>query len=381
MVIRRRKTRTHKPPTEEDYGVGIPRVFIFEKGDVSRSLKHLVKDMRLIFSPNTSRRLKVKPTNTIKDFVAVADPLNISHLFCLTQTEVAPYLRIMRLPQGPTITFRIESFSLMRDIASYRTEHSLTNSAGSTDFSVAPLLVLSGFGSSSSLDSNVLTLVSTSFQQVLPSINLNSIKLTDCKRIMLVHKTTEDMIEIRHYSVSSTVQSKSTVINKLSRNVLPKVNAGQLEDVADLIDDEFPQSDVEDQNSLETTSSGQKTKVKLIEVGPRLTLSLYKIENGLFDGAVLYHSYQSKTISEMQRLEEKSQVRTQRRRELENKIKAKLNEKAAKIAEEKEKNKVETSEHIQRKQEDEEEKQFRKKIDASRKRKSGGQSGPKKSRK
>ena len=43
----------------------------------------------------------------MKDFVSMAGPLNISHFLVFTKTDTAPYLRLMRLPRGPTITFKV----------------------------------------------------------------------------------------------------------------------------------------------------------------------------------------------------------------------------------------------------------------------------------
>ena len=46
-------------------------------------------------------------------------------------------------------------------------------------------------------------------------------------------------------------------------------------------------------------------KVRLTELGPRMNLRLVKIEEGLSGGAVLYHSYKSKTEEEKMQMEEK----------------------------------------------------------------------------
>ena len=44
--------------------------------------------------------------NVIKDFVAVAADLSLSHLVAFTQTSLGMYVKFCRLPQGPTITFK-----------------------------------------------------------------------------------------------------------------------------------------------------------------------------------------------------------------------------------------------------------------------------------
>jgi ribosome biogenesis protein SSF1/2 len=45
-------------------------------------------------------------------------------------------------------------------------------------------------------------------------------------------------------------------------------------------------------------AKSQKCAIKLIEIGPRLTLELFKVERGLTEGDILYHKYQTKTPEE-----------------------------------------------------------------------------------
>jgi ribosome biogenesis protein SSF1/2 len=46
----------------------------------------------------------------------MAPALHVTHLLAFTLTDVAPSLRIIRLPSGPTFSFRIERYSLVKDI-------------------------------------------------------------------------------------------------------------------------------------------------------------------------------------------------------------------------------------------------------------------------
>eukprot|EP00741_Cyanophora_paradoxa_P016379 tig00020912_g15814.t1 len=73
-------------------------------------------DLRLVMEPNTARKLKVRKTNKIKDFVHVAGPLGVSHFLVLTCTDVGTYLRAIKVPHGPTVTFRLCSYSTTADV-------------------------------------------------------------------------------------------------------------------------------------------------------------------------------------------------------------------------------------------------------------------------
>lgn len=44
--------------------------------------------------------------------------------------------------------------------------------------------------------------------------------------------------------------------------------------------------------------AGGQSAVRLVELGPRLTFQLVKVEDGLLDGEVLYHRYVQKTEEE-----------------------------------------------------------------------------------
>jgi len=44
--------------------------------------------------------------------------LGVSHILAFTLTSMAPSLRIVKLSDGPTLSFRIEKYSLMKDVVS-----------------------------------------------------------------------------------------------------------------------------------------------------------------------------------------------------------------------------------------------------------------------
>lgn len=58
-----------------------------------------------------------KKRNNIKDFLNVAGPMGVTHFLILSKTQTAPYLRVARTPQGPTLTFKINEYSLAVDVA------------------------------------------------------------------------------------------------------------------------------------------------------------------------------------------------------------------------------------------------------------------------
>ena len=118
---------------------GNPKSFVVKHGQVGASLTQLVRDIRKVLEPNTASRLKVRTTwcihlwvyfilskvkersrNKLKDYFVHAPVLHVTHLLAFTLTSIAPSLRIIRLSAGPTLSFRIEKYCLIKDILSSR---------------------------------------------------------------------------------------------------------------------------------------------------------------------------------------------------------------------------------------------------------------------
>ena len=70
----------------------------------------------------------------------VAGALQVSFFLILSATEKHCHLRLVRSPRGPTLTFRVNSYSLASDVsATARKPYSPSDSVWQT----APMLVLS----------------------------------------------------------------------------------------------------------------------------------------------------------------------------------------------------------------------------------------------
>lgn len=66
--------------------------------------------------PHTASRLRERASARLRDYLAMAPALKVSHLMALTlspQTSTV-HMRVARLPAGPTLTFRVERYSLMK---------------------------------------------------------------------------------------------------------------------------------------------------------------------------------------------------------------------------------------------------------------------------
>ena len=224
-----------------------------------------------------------------------------------------------QVPRGPTLTFRISSYTLLKDVISLikrPTGFKKTHES-------APLLIMNGFDES--LPHHKL--LTTTFQNMLPAVNVKKVQLNTLKRCLLFNCTADNTIDVRHYSISATPVG----VNKAIKKLLKKVpDLSKYADISDfLTNGYFSESDGEDgpdsQVVLPQKLAGRgnlksnRSAIRLTELGPRVSLQLVKIQDGVGEGEVLYHSYIKKTAEEKKKLrikiEKQKQLKEKRRKE------------------------------------------------------------------
>ncbi len=314
---RRIKRKTQKQTDTADSATDLPpRAFVFTKGSVPGKLKALVEDLKRVLSPNTATALRAQKRNKLRDFVDVAGMLHVSFFLIVSATDKNSYLRLVRCPRGPTLTFRITGFSLGSDLAAtqrkpYSASHSIWQSA--------PMLVLSNFDRSVQHEA----LSATMLQNLFPTLNVATARLASFRRVVLIHQLPEAEgggCELRQYVIKAAPTGVSKGIKRLVRaSRLPSL--GRYADVAEYLtrqgysSESGAETDEEDKAELpqdyvgRNTRVHQKVSIKLHEVGPRVSLALLKVEEGLCDGATLYHSLVSKTDEEAAAAAERVQAR------------------------------------------------------------------------
>ncbi|EGI61209.1 PREDICTED: protein Peter pan [Acromyrmex echinatior] len=305
---------------EKEELVKAPHSFVFHRGLPGDHIVDLTKDFRKVMEPFTASSLKIRKKNTIKDFVSVASVLHVSHMCIFTKTELGMYLKLCKLPKGPTLTFKIHSFSLTRDVISMLKKQLVYEEA----FKNSPLLVLNNFSG----EGMQLKLIASTFQNMFPTINLTTINLSTIRRcICLNYNTTSKIIDFRHYAIKVVPVGLSKGIKKLVQAKIP--NLSKCQDISEfLTKPTMSESEAEDDENSHVTLSqklssrgnqaNSKSAIRLFELGPRITLQLIKVENGLLDGEVLYHEFIHKTKEEKlaikKRREEKKKLKEKRKR-------------------------------------------------------------------
>ncbi|XP_017310249.2 suppressor of SWI4 1 homolog [Ictalurus punctatus] len=315
----KRKTKNQKAArvasnhvAEEKYN-SVPHSFVFHRGQIGKNVEQLVMDMRRVMEPYTAQSLKVRKKNVLKDFVAAAGPLGVTHFLIFTKTDNSVNLRLARLPKGPTVHFQISKYTLIKDVVSSLKRHRMHEQ----QFAHHPLLVLNNFG----LEGMHIKVMATMFQNMFPSINVHRVNLNSIKRCVLVDydpKTQE--IEFRHYSLKVVPVGMSKGVKKILQEKFP--NMSRLEDISELLlkganlsESEAEQDGEHNITELPQAYSGrgnmkaQQSAIRLTEIGPRMTLQLVKIVEGLGEGNVLYHSIMTKSEEEIREILKRKEER------------------------------------------------------------------------
>eukprot|EP01023_Acetabularia_acetabulum_P048771 TRINITY_DN5169_c0_g1_i10.p1 TRINITY_DN5169_c0_g1~~TRINITY_DN5169_c0_g1_i10.p1 ORF type:complete len:456 (-),score=69.48 TRINITY_DN5169_c0_g1_i10:134-1417(-) len=329
MAGKRRKKRTHISEKEIPGQKGDPKTFVFKKGRHADILESLEGDIRKVMSPNTAKNLKVSKKNTLKDFVSVAGPLGVSHFLMLTATEKSSYLKISKTPRGPTITFEIQSYSLISDVQ----KSLLRPSAPPEWFNSPPLVVMNNLQGQEHFK-----LMTVLMQNMFPPLKVDQVKLSQCKRVVLFDYNKESgMLSLRHYGIQVAPTGVSKGVKALvQRKALPDLSG--YNNISEFIqkagygsESEGEEAEMSKVTLPQTFGRGNieehRSRVRLQEIGPRLNLVLVKVQEGLCEGRVLYHKYIQKTpqeVAEQQQLiEQKAQVKAQRKQQQEQNVQKK----------------------------------------------------------
>lgn len=322
------------------------------RGKCDPHVADLVQDVRKIMMPYTASNFKEDANNrklTLSKYSQhVCLPLGISHMVAFSQNEEKLNLRIGKTPQGPTLTFRVHQFSLTRHIQKLQRRPVNTNTLATNP----PIVVTNNFGDASAPPQ--VKLMRITFQNMFPAINVSNVKLKECRRVVLFHLVEDEnegqRVEVRHYAIKATPVGVNRKVRRLIQTKIPNLN--KVQDIADYIAgsgnvatgvDGASDSEAEDnsavvelaQNYTGRGNRGQsKSALKLVELGPRLSMQLIKVEQGLGEGNIMFHAFVHKTPEEakeiQERKEKEARLKGERREEQERNVEKKRKKKEEK---------------------------------------------------
>lgn len=319
----------------------------------------------------------------------MAGPLGVTHLLLFSRSNSGnTNLRVALAPRGPTLHFRVEKYSLCRDVAKSQ-KHPR---GGGKEYLTPPLLVMNNMktqqeASHHPIRKQLEDLTTTIFQNMFPQISPQTTPLSSIRRIMLLNRdvpNTEEgtiVLHLRHYAITT----RRTAVPRRIRRLDPKEqkqgekngsaipNLGRLEDVSEYLLDpaaggytSASETELDTDAEVEVLeaqtrrvlskkevqklrddagrtkernnhgSHVEKRAVKLVELGPRMKLRLVKVEEGLCEGKVMWNEFIKKSTAEEkeldqkweQRRKEKEERRKEQRANVERKKQLKANTKA-----------------------------------------------------
>lgn len=295
-------------------------------------------------------------------------------------------MRLALAPRGPTLHFKVENYSLCKDVAKI----SKHTGAGPKGHLNPPLLVMNNFSTVTSdepvngITKHLESLTTTVFQSLFPPISPQTTPLSSIRRIMLLNREVSPegesdgsyILNLRHYAITT----KQTGIPRRIRRLNPAEqkskdkksrsvpNLGKLDDVADYLLDpsaagytSASETEVETDAEVEvkgttakkvlnkrdlqrmrngekiskktsSTPGVEKRAVKLVELGPRMRLRMMKVEEGLCEGRVMWHDFMTKSKEEVQKMDQtwdkKRKEKEERKRIQKENVERKKQEKA-----------------------------------------------------
>ncbi|KAB8338719.1 hypothetical protein FH972_021664 [Carpinus fangiana] len=401
MARPRKKRRTQQPGqtalnarangvSKAKSGERVPQSMVIRMGgsDVGSGVSQLVKDVREVMQPHTAASLRERRGNKLRDYATMAGPLGVSHFLLFSRSAAGnTSLRMAVTPRGPTLGFRIEKYSLAKDIVKSQ-RRPKAGSIGNEHLT-PPLLVMNNFTtasatSSSSIPKHLEQLTTSVFQSLFPPISPQRTPLSSIKRVLLVNREPSASAEadgsyvlsLRHYAITAKpLVTLSRGIKRLipvekrtkrsARARLAHDSDGEMsdgpkkprgskggfpdmsrwQDVADGVLDpsaagytSASDSEIDTDAEVEVletdarrvmkkrerqaqqqavatngengaiakvakASRTQKRAIKLTEIGPRMTLRLVKVEEGMCSGKVMWHEFYQKSEKEQNDLD------------------------------------------------------------------------------
>lgn len=297
---KKKNSKRHKGSSWEPAKIReAPHSFVIKRGQIGTGLSKLMQDMRCVLEPFTAKNLNIMRRNSVRDFVSVASLFHVQNMLIVTKTEKSAYLRFCKLPRGPTLTYKIIDYTLRKDVIGSQRKPCSTPDL----YLRAPLVIMKSFNEKiegdeeHQFDQNELQ--SVMWQGLFPSIDVRHLKLLKMKRCVLLRLNSETgNIDFRHYAIKVRPVGVSKQIRRLvTRKRIPDL--GKFQSIDDMLDDGGMSSGASDgeEDQLDTSRhvdtsnhefSTPKSAIRLVELGPRMTIKLCRINEGLLGGAKLY---------------------------------------------------------------------------------------------
>jgi len=327
LKTRKKSRKRYQAPSEGQVARAAtaagPRILVVHRGSVGAGVPRLVEDIRNLLAPHVARHKVLRKTRP-SDLVEAARGLSLSHCVLFTRTDEALYMKVAQMPKGPTVTYRVEGYSVSTDISGTQAKAPSLSPAA---LRAPATLMLHGLQPHQG--PKHLQLVAASTLQLFAKFNPADCSTRQIKRCCLLHRTEDDTLELRHYALRFSASSGNRLLRKLANGRVPSLakmetfddavdrvgllseSEGEEDAVVSVPEDVKP--DVKpDLEELAAPAPTVKRSLRLREVGPRLSFVVQKVETGFMAGDVLYHRVLKKSEKEVKN---KELIREKRKQE------------------------------------------------------------------
>ncbi len=83
---------------------------------LTKDMKMLEKDLREMMYPFTAIKFKETTKLKMKEILFATKNFGVSNLMFLNSKDKGNYLKLIKIPTGPTLTFKIERYCLNNDL-------------------------------------------------------------------------------------------------------------------------------------------------------------------------------------------------------------------------------------------------------------------------
>lgn len=210
----------------------VPKSFVIHRSEISKDLKVLESNIREMMYPFTAMKLKESGKAKMKEILHTTKNFGVRNLFILGSKGKNNILKLANLPNGPTFTFKVDSFCLNRDLQNLIPRN---KNVQATQLGI-PLAIVKGFKDDvKGLDKKSSRLLTALFSNMFPKLSyFKNLNAGTFKRAILVHfDEKKGSIEIRNYYIRRNYSGINKNIKKIvNSNKLPDFS--KMEDVADL---------------------------------------------------------------------------------------------------------------------------------------------------
>eukprot|EP00466_Bigelowiella_natans_P019162 jgi/Bigna1/68081/fgenesh1_pg.5_\ len=176
----------------------VPKTFIFRRGSSSKRLQQLalfpqkLGGKELVYVVSILIRTVERRANRLRDFLAISTPLGVTHFMVLTESASGGSLRIIKTPKGPTFTFKLLNYHLIKEV--------ISNQQRRPGWKVA--LTLPAIFVCRRLNASLAhhKLTSALLQGLFVSVDTSTLTTRQMKRLVTMHyNESSDAFQIRHY--------------------------------------------------------------------------------------------------------------------------------------------------------------------------------------